>query len=459
MSVAYDATTAIGAPLRVRRGQVGHVYVIERRKLASQLAVRLVGLVAVISPFVLGAILKVQSGSPTDTLYGVSVHSSGFAVSLLLLAFAGSWGFPLAAGIIAGDVFSSEDRYRTWKWVLTRSCTRGEVFAGELLAAATFVAGLAALTAVASLVAELILIGDQPLVSLSGTVLSTGRSLGLVLVSWLACIFPALALASVAALLSIATRNGIVGVIAPALAALAMQLLVLVGSGIWAHLLLVASGFGAWHALFTARPFFGPLVVSIAVSMLWVTVCLSISWAILRRGDFAETPVSRRPGWAVPVRVALALAAVIALLALAGNAANAWRLRPGNWGPVGVTSARVEESFLPAFNNLTLLQQREVGRYVAPDARLTILFPTCSRRGSTPNGPGEWVCTFDVLNRPTGPLPPQQTTVTYELSVQPDGCYKAQSPPAFIGQQMMRDAQGHNVVNPLYTIYDCFNTI
>jgi hypothetical protein len=146
--------------------------------------------------------------------------------------------------------------------------------------------------------------------------------------------------------------------------------------------------------------------------------------------------------------VALALAAAIALLAIAGN-----------WGPAGVTGARLQASFIPTFNNLTLLQQRELGRYVAPDARLTILFPNCSRRGSASAGPGDWVCTFDVMDQPTGALAPQHTTVTYDLSVQADGCYKAQSPPAFIGQQQMRDAGGHNVVNPLYTIYGCFNTL
>jgi ABC-2 type transport system permease protein len=427
---------------------VRHVYVVERRKLASQLAVRLLAVVAVLSPFVFGAILKVQSGSPTDTLYGVWVHSSGFAMSVLLLAFAGSWGFPLGAGIIAGDVFSAEDRYGTWKWVLTRSCTREEVFAGKLLAIGTFVAGLVALTAVASVVAGVILIGGQSLVSLSGTVLSSGTSLGLVLASWLSCVFPALAFASLGVLFSIATRNGIMGVIGPPLAALAMQLLVLVGSGVWAHMLLVGSAFSAWHALFTAHPYFGPFVVEMIVSLVWVAVCLSVSWVILRRRDFAGTPVSRTQSWAGPVRGALALAALIALLAIAGN-----------WGPVGVRSVRLLPNFLQTFSNLTLLQQREVGRSVGPNARLTIQFPTCSRRGSTSSGPGEWVCTFDVLTAPTGPAPPQQTTITYELSVQSDGCWKAQSPPAFIGQQLMRDVHGHSVVNPLYTIYGCFNTI
>ena len=73
-------------------------------------------------------------------------------------------------------------------------------------------------------------------------------------------------------------------------------------------------------------------------------------------------------------------------------------------------------------------------------------------------GPGEWICTINVLIPTQGSLPPEPTAVTYDVSVQSDGCYKAQSPPAFIGAQMMRAAGGHSVVNPLYTIYGCFNT-
>jgi hypothetical protein len=58
-----------------------------------------------------------------------------------------------------------------------------------------------------------------------------------------------------------------------------------------------------------------------------------------------------------------------------------------------------------------------------------------------------------------GSLPPEPTTVSYDVSVQADGCYKAQSPPVFIGQQLMKDASGNQVINPLYTIYGCFNTL
>ncbi len=412
------------------------------------MAIRLLALVCVLAPFLFGAILKIQSGSPTDTLYGVWVHSSGFALSLVMLAFAGSWGLPLIAAIVAGDVFSSEDRYGTWKLVLTRSCTRRELFVGKLLAAAAFTVALVALTMIASLVAGALLVGPHALVSLSGTVISGGKALLLVVLSWLLCILPAIAFASLAVLLSIATRNGIVGVVGPALAALAMQLLVLVGSGIWAHMLLVTSAFTTWRALFTAHRYYGPLVIELAVSVAWIAASICASWIILRRRDFAGTPVVRRQGWVVPVRAAVAIAAVIALIAVAGN-----------WGPVGVSPARLKASFIPAFNNLTVLQQQELGRSVPSGARLNIALPSCSRRGSKPNGPGDWVCTLQVLVPTPGSLPPQPTTVSYDVSVQSDGCYKAQSPPAFIGQQLMQDADGNQVVNPLYTIYGCFNTL
>ena len=166
----------------------------------------------------------------------------------------------------------------------------------------------------------------------------------------------------------------------------------------------------------------------------------------MRRRDFAGATVAKR-GWGTPLRLVVVLAAGVVVLALAGN-----------WGPAGVTAARLQASLAPEFNNLTLLQQRQLGREVPAGARLNIL-PTCSRRGSTPSGPGDWVCTLNVIIPQAGAVPFQQTPVTYDVSVSSDGCYKAQSPPAFIGQQLMRDSAGHQVVNPLYTIYGCLDVL
>jgi ABC-2 type transport system permease protein len=331
---------------------------------------------------------------------------------------------------------------------LTRSCTRRDLYLGKLLAAGLFVIAVLALAALASVVAGVVLVGPHSLVSLNGTLFSSGHALLLVLASWALCIVPALAFASLGILFSVASRNGIVGVIGPPLCALAMQLLLIVGSGIWMHMLLVGSAFNTWHPLLGDHPYYGPLLIGLAVSVVWILVSLVVAWRLLRRRDFAGTPVSGRPGWLVPVRAAVVLAAVIAFVAIASN-----------WGPVGVTAHRLRSSLIPTFSKLTLLQQRELGRSVPAGAKLNVVLPSCSRRGSKPRGPGDWVCTINVLIPTQGSLPSQPTPVSYDVSVQADGCYKAQSPPAFIGQQLMRDANGHNVVNPLYTIYGCFNTL
>jgi ABC-2 type transport system permease protein len=256
-----------------------------------------------------------------------------------------------------------------------------------------------------------------------------------------------LAFTSLAVLFSVATRNGIVGVVGPAIVALVMQLLLLVGSGVWMHMLLAGSAFGGWYGLFTAHPYYGPLAIACVVSVIWIAACLTGSWLILRRRDFAGAPVARRAGWVMPVRVAVGAAALIAFLAIAGN-----------WGPAGDTAAKLKASIDPAFNNLTLLQQRELGRTVAPGAKLNVL-TNCSRRASTPAGPGDWICTLDVFIPQPGAVPFQQTPVTYDVSVQSNGCYKAESPPSFVGQQTMKDSAGNQVVNPLFVIYGCFNPL
>jgi ABC-2 type transport system permease protein len=449
MSATHAVAPSEALAGRSARPRAGprHGYRAERRKLSSQLSTRLLALICALGPFAFAGVLKMQAGSPADTLFGVWVHQSGFALSLVVLSFCGSWGFPVLAGVLAGDVFASEDRYGTWKMVLTRSSTRGALFAGKLLAAFAFSVGLLLLLAVSSLASGLLLVGSGKLVGLGGQEFSAGHSLVLVVAAWLLNILPMLAFTSLAVLLSVATRSGIVGVIGPALIDLVMQLLLLVGTGVWLHMLLAASAFNGWSALFTAHPYYGPLAIACVVSLIWIVACLGGSWLILRRRDFAGTPVSRRPGWVAPARVALGSAVVIAFLAVACN-----------WGPVGDTAARLKASLTPAFNNLTLLQQRELGRFVARGVKLNLL-TSCSRRASTPSGPGDWICTLDVFIPQPGAEPFQQTSVTYDVSLRSDGCYKAESPPSFVGQQTMRDAHGHQVVNPLFVIYGCFNPL
>ena len=426
---------------------VRNAYETELIKLLAQLTTRILVLVCAIGPLAFAAILKVQSGTPSDALFGVWVHSSGFAISLVILGFAGSWGFPIVAGVLAGDLFSSEDRHGTWKTILTRSCTREDVFAGKVLAVGTFAVGLMLILATMSLVAGVALVGPHALVNLSGVLTSPGRMLALTVVSWLICILPLLAYTSLAILFSVATRNGILGVLGPLLVALVTQLLYLIGKGVIVHELLIGSAFDGWHGLFTSHPFFGQVLVGSLVSVIWIAVCLAASWRIMRRRDFLTGTSGRGPSWTAPIKMVAVSTAVIAVLALGCSV-----------GPTGVTAYRVAYAIGREFNNVTLLQQQLIGRRVPSNARLYIQ-PQCNRHGTKAIGPGDWSCNIYVYLPQPNAVPYQLTSVDYDVSVQYNGCYKAQSPPAFLGGATMPDAAGRSVTNPLFIVYGCFNPL
>jgi ABC-2 type transport system permease protein len=446
-AIAHSTGAGAASPLS-RGARIGSVAQIERRKMTAQVPLRLLALVCALGPFAFAIVLKVQSGSPADALFGVWVHSSGYALSLVVLSFAANWGFPILAGVLAGDLFSAEDRYGTWKTLLTRSRSLSDVFAGKVLAAMTFALALGILVAVSSLLAGVILVGGHGLLDFGGRQLSASRVAVLVALSWLMCLLPLLAYTSLAVLFSVISRNGVVGVLGPVLVALCTQLLALVGQGVWVHLLLVGSAFDAWHGLFAVHPFFGPTLVSAVVCLIWIGGSLGAAWLVLRRRELASAADSRRAGWLNAARVVAALVALVAFLALASN-----------WGPAGVTATRLKASFAPEFHRLTILQQNLLGHPIPATARYRIV-PACSRRNAKPSGPGDWTCTMNVyilLQQGTQPL--TDTPIGYDVSVQSNGCYKAQSAPGAVGPATIRDRSGRSVTNPLVIVYGCFNVL
>ena len=428
--------------------RVASVAGIERRKLLAQTPLRVLAIACLAGPFAFAAILKLQNGTPADALFGVWIHQSGAALALVVLGFAANWGFPLIAGIIAGDLFAAEDRHGTWKTLLTRSRSLRDVFAGKVLVAAGLTVALLMVLGLSSVCAGLVVVGAGSLVDFGGRVLGPGHLLWLVAVSWLICVLPALAYTSLGVLFSVVTRSGIAGVLGPLLVALVTQLLDIVGQGVVVHTLLIGTAFDAWHGLFAPHLFTVQLVVSLAVCVIWIGGSLGAAWAILRRREFSAGPVARRVAWAVPARVAIGGTVLVAILALAAS-----------WGPAGVTQSRLSGSFLPEFRRLTLLQQDVLGHPIPAGARYRIV-PVCNKRGSASVGPGDWSCTMNVyVFLPGAQRPLSDTPVAYDVSVQSSGCFKASSPPPYVGAQTIRDVRGRDVVNPLVTVYGCFDVL
>src|SRR5262249_31291601 len=146
-------------------------------------------------------------------LFGRWAKTTGFATSLTVLGFAGSLGLPFLAGVVAGDIFASEDRHGTWKTLLTRSCTRVEIFARKAIAVSVTTVEAIVVLAVSSLLTGLAAIGSSSLVGLSGQLITPAKATVLILESWAYVLLPTLMFVALAMLLSAATRSGIAGVL------------------------------------------------------------------------------------------------------------------------------------------------------------------------------------------------------------------------------------------------------
>ena len=258
---------------------------VEWSKLAGQIRNRLIVAACVLAPFIFAAVIALQSSLPEDTLFGRSSRDSGFALALVVLGFSALWAFPVLGSIVGGDAFSSEDRYGTWATVLTRSRSRSEIFAGKVIAAMAFCGALVVILGASSLAAGMLVVGAQPLVSLSGIILSPHDALIRVALAWVSVLPAAAAFTAIAVLVSVATRNSAAGIGLPVLAGLALQLAAFVDGPEPVRRLLVTSAFNAWHGVLAEPRFYGPLVHGAIVSCVYLVLCLALAYRMLRRRD------------------------------------------------------------------------------------------------------------------------------------------------------------------------------
>jgi ABC-2 type transport system permease protein len=89
-------------------------------------------------------------------------------------------------------------------------------------------------------------------------------------------------------LFSIATRNAPAGIIAPVIVGGLMQLYGFVGTATTIRAALLTTPFEAWHGLFAAHPYHGPILTGAIVSAVYVVVGLGGGAMLLRRRDFTQ---------------------------------------------------------------------------------------------------------------------------------------------------------------------------
>jgi ABC-2 type transport system permease protein len=277
--------TTLSTHVGTRRPTVLDALAWELRKLAAQGRTRWTLLCALVAPLPIVAIIHTQSRPPKDTLFGRFATDNGFAMALLILGFAGQWILPLLTAIVAGDMFASEDAHGTWKTILTRSVSRGQVFAAKALAALGFSVVVLAVLGLSTIAASLLIVGSAPLTGLSGQEIAPNDALRLVVTAWTSTLAPTIAFTCLALLLSVIGRNPAIGIATPVVIAMTMQLFGSAGGVEPLRPFLPTTAYETWHGLLTDPSFTRPLTESVLACAVWSLVCLSIAFVSLRRRD------------------------------------------------------------------------------------------------------------------------------------------------------------------------------
>jgi ABC-2 type transport system permease protein len=294
VSARTIATTAAAARTRTaRRPGLATVYGWELRKLRAQKRTYLGLGAAIVVPliFVVSLLAGGGGGNGDGGLEGIPlgryVRETGLTVPLIGLFFGGVWFFPLVASLVAGDIVAAEDGNGTLKTILTRSVERWQVFAAKVLAATTYTAVALALFTATGLIAGGLAWGFGPLTSLSGTHISSGRGLLLVVASAGTTLLPTLGVAAIALLLSTVTRSSAASVVGALLISFVMQILAVVSVLDWLRPYLLTEQFQAWQGLLREPADWAPVVRAAWVSGATAAVALAVALAHFVRRDVA----------------------------------------------------------------------------------------------------------------------------------------------------------------------------
>ncbi|MBA9043739.1 MULTISPECIES: ABC transporter permease [Streptomyces] len=435
------ATLAAERVAPARPVSVPRAYRFELVKLVSQWRIRLLVLACWIVPALFVAGVSVQSTLPSDTLFGRWMHATGWAGPLVVLGFAGTWALPLLTSVVAGDVFAAEDRLGTWRHLLVIVRSARRIFVAKTLASLTVILLLMAGLAVSGAVGGLLAVGNQQLVGLDGHLLAPSDAAVKVLLAWVAVLAPTLALAGIGLLGSVTLGRSPMGLLLPAVVALAMQLAQMLPLPLVVRLALPGYAFIAWNGLFTDPGQVGPLLIGVAVSLAWALTATVLAYVLFLRRDFTDLGYDgsgRRAVTAGLLPLAGLLAFSAAVIAPATGVSGS-----------GIEQDKVQHSLATAFAHLYRMQTEQLHRPAVTEAQLRAT-AACDKGSDrvAAQGPGnDWRCVVSWH------LPGVEATGTavYQLDVTSDGRFVADGdgPKEVNGYFLVRTPEG-DAPNPLW---------
>jgi ABC-2 type transport system permease protein len=424
-------TVALTAAAPGRPVSVGRAFRFELVKELAQWRVRLLILACWIGPAAAVIVVSGQSTLPSDTLFGRDMHATGWAGALVVLSFAGSWFFPLLTSIVAGDVFSSEDRLGTWRHLLVAVRSPRRIFLAKALASLTVLAMCVPGLAVSGIVGGLV-VGSRALTGLDGHQLAPMDAAGKLLLAWLCVLAPILAFAAIGLLASVIFGRSPIGLLLLAFGGLGMQMASqLLPMPAAVRVTLPSFAFLSWNGLFTSPPQLGSLIAGVAVSLAWAAVAIVLAYLLFMRRDFTS------PAHDGSMRLAITFG-IVPLLAVWAASATVVAAATGATGS-GIDQAKLQGSLATSFAHLYRVQSQEVYHLNLTEAQLRVTASCTKGSGLVANeGPGnDWRC---YVNWHLPGVNDATAQAVYQLDVNANGRYVA-------------DGDGPNEVNGYFVVH------
>ena len=424
------------------RVSVARGYRFELVKLLAQWRVRVLILACWIGPGLAVIAVSGQGTLPSDTLFGREMHATGWAGALVVLTFAGSWFFPLLTSVVAGDVFSAEDRLGTWRHLLVAVRSPRRIFVAKALASLTVLLMCLPGLAVSGIVGGLV-VGSRPLTGLDGHLLSPADAAGKLLLAWLCVLAPILAFAAIGLLASVIFGRSPIGLLLPAFGGLGMQLASQVlPMPVAVRLTLPSFAFLSWNGLFTSPPMLGPMLTGIAVSLAWAVTATALAYVLFMRRDFTSLANDGSMRRAITF-------GILPLLGVWVLSAGVLAAATGATGS-GIGANKLQRSLATSFAHLYRLQSQELYHMNVTEAQLRAT-ASCTKGAGlvAQEGPGnDWRCTvywhLPGAGAATG-------AAIYQLDVNPNGRYVADGDgPQEVNGYFILHASYGDAPNPLW---------
>jgi ABC-2 type transport system permease protein len=94
---------------------------------------------------------------------------------------------------------------------------------------------------------------------------------------------PLLGFTALALMLSVISRNSVVGIGGPIVITLVLQVVTLISLPAWAQMALISTPFQAWHGFWAQPAFYGEFLWGLVTSAVWFVICGVVSWLVFRR--------------------------------------------------------------------------------------------------------------------------------------------------------------------------------